>query len=37
MALLVPTQPSPDLIELLRAHGVSVIWPTDGDFTRVHA
>lgn len=33
-ALLLPTQPSADLIELLNAHGCGVIWEESGHFQR---
>ncbi|MEP6598088.1 MAG: hypothetical protein ABJB98_01415 [Actinomycetota bacterium] len=36
-ALLVPTRPSVDLVELLHAYGVNVIWPTRGGFLRLDA
>jgi hypothetical protein len=34
-ALLLPTKPSADLIDLLDNHGVNVIWPTVDGFVRV--
>jgi hypothetical protein len=33
-AILVPSEPSADLVELLRAHDVDVIWPSNDGFTR---